>query len=85
MYHPDHLLPRTMNFEVYAKSAAAFSVEVINPASGPGTGQQTLKSDVSSEIAINEDATGTISVGSGQYLIIYCDGASWFYEKRSGL
>lgn len=85
LYHPDHMLPVTMNFEVYAKSAAAFDIDVINPAGGPATGQQTLQSDVSSPLVLNEDATGTISVGSGQYVIIYCDGASWYYEKRSGL
>ena len=85
LYHPDHLLPSTMNFEIYAKSATSFDIEVTNPAGGPATGQQTLQSDVSSPLVLNEDATGTISVGAGQYVIIYCDGASWYYEKRSGL
>ena len=85
LYHPDHVLSRTLNFEVYAKGASAFSVEVINPASGPAAGQQTLKSDVSSQVQLAEDATGTIAIGSGQYLVIYCDGADWYYEKRSGL
>ena len=85
LYHPDHLLPTTMNFEVYSVGAAAFVIDVLNPAGGPATGQKTLQSDVSSDIILNEDATGQISVGSGQYVIIYCDGASWYYEKRSGL
>ena len=85
LYHPDHMLPVTMNFEVYAKSAAAFTIDVVNPSGGPAAGSQTLQSDVSSPVVLNEDATGTISVGSGQYVIIYCDGASWYYEKRSGL
>lgn len=78
-------LRETMNFEVYSVGATAFTVDVTNPASGPTTGAQALSSDCSPDVSLNEDATGTISVGAGQFLVLYCDGAGWYYEKRSGL
>ena len=78
-------MPKTMNFEIFSRGTDPFTVELANPASGPTTGAQVLQSDIQSPISVNEDATATISIGEGQMLVIYCSGASWYYEIRSGL
>ena len=78
--------PKTMNFEIYSRGTDPFTVELVNPAANPNVaGAQILHSDIQAPISVNEDATGTISIGEGQMLIIYCNGASWYYEIRSGL
>ena len=81
----NYSLKKTMNFEIYSKGTQPFSVEVINPASGPSTGQQVLNSDIQADLTVAEDANASIDIGEGQMLIIYCDGASWWHEIRSGL
>lgn len=81
-----NVFPKTMNFEIYSRGTDPFTVELVNPASNPNVaGAQILHSDIQAPISVNEDATGTISIGEGQMLIIYCNGASWYYEIRSGL
>ena len=77
--------PKTMNFEIYSVGTDPFTIELANPASGPTTGAQVLHSDIQPTLSVNEDATATISCGEGQMVIIYCNGASWYYEIRSGL
>ena len=78
-------MPKTMNFEIFSRGTDPFTVELANPAGGPTTGAQVLQSDIQAPISVNEDATATISIGEGQMLVIYCSGASWYYEIRSGL
>ena len=80
-----YALKKTMNFEIYSKGTQPFSVDVINPAAGPSTGQQVLNSDIQADLVLNEDANASIDIGEGQMLIIYCDGTSWWHEIRSGL
>ena len=78
-------MPKTMNFEIFSVGTDPFEVEVANPASGPTTGAQILHSDIQPTLSVNEDATSVISIDEGQMMIIYCNGASWYYEIRSGL
>jgi len=75
-------LPKTMNYEIFSRGTDPFTVELSNVA---GYGDKVLQSDIQAPISVNENATATISVGEGQMLVIYCSGASWYYEIRSGL
>ena len=78
-------MPKTMNFEIYSVGTDPFTVEVANPEGGPTTGEQILHSDIQPTLTLAENATSNIEIEEGQMLVVYCNGASWYYEIRSGL
>ena len=82
----DELLSRTpvtMNFEIFSKGTKPFSVLVENDG-GDGIGR-SLKSFVSQPVDLADGASQSIEIGEGQMMILFCDGADWYYEIRSGL
>lgn len=74
----------TMNFEIFSVGTRPFDVRIFND---DGLGVRTIKSVVSSPYSLDGLAGGEqlVSVGEGQMMLLYCDGASWYYEIRSGL
>ena len=76
-----YALKKTMNFEIYSKGTQPFSVSLSNS----GGTERALNSDIQSGISLASGGTGSIDIGEGQMLIIYCDGVSWWHEIRSGL
>ena len=80
--------PKTMNFEIFSKGTTPFDVKVYNSDS---VGPRTLNSMVSPEITLDGSANNQngeeelITIGEGQMMLLYCDGANWYYEIRAGL
>ena len=71
----------SLNFEIFSKGTQPFDIILTN-----GTGdQQTLYSDFQTDIVIADAATGTLSVGAGQMVVLWTTGQYWYYQIRSGL
>ena len=77
-----------MNFEIFSKGTTPFDVKVYNSDS---VGPRTLNSMVSPEITLDGSANNQngeeelVTIGEGQMMLLYCDGANWYYEIRAGL